>query len=151
MAEEKNNYDKITESLSDVINAVNLLNEKIDKQEVRLNNLEQKKDAPVPLNQIEATMPQSTSPESAVNQNDVQSTPSVRKQNLEENIGGKWFAKIGIAALVLGVSFFLKYAFDQGWIGETGRVIIGILVGLSLLIIGEKTIIKYSTYGQITS
>jgi uncharacterized membrane protein len=80
------------------------------------------------------------------------STPSstdVRKDSLEENIGGKWFARIGIAALILGISFFLKYAFDNDWIGETGRVMIGILIGLILLSIGEKTIRKYFLYGQI--
>lgn len=71
--------------------------------------------------------------------------------NLEEKIGGKWFAKIGIAVLVLGVSFFLKYAFDENWIGETGRIVIGIITGLVLLAIGEKTIRKYFLYGQIIS
>ena len=73
------------------------------------------------------------------------------KETLEENIGGKWFARIGIAALVLGVSFFLKYAIDSGWIGETGRVILGIFTGIALLAIGEKTIRRYPYYGQITA
>lgn len=81
-------------------------------------------------------------------------TPAEYKKaavNLEEKIGGKWFAKIGIAILILGVSFFLKYAFDNNWIGPTGRVIMGILAGLGLLAFGEKTIRKYNLYGQIVS
>lgn len=71
--------------------------------------------------------------------------------SLEERIGGKLFARVGIVALVLGAAFFLKYAFDNDWIGETGRVIIGVFGGLSLLALGEKTIRKYFFYGQIVS
>jgi len=73
----------------------------------------------------------------------------VGETSIEQNIGGIWFARIGIAALVLGISFFLKYAFDNDWIGETGRVLIGIFSGLALLACGEKTIRKYFVYGQI--
>jgi uncharacterized membrane protein len=64
-------------------------------------------------------------------------------------VGITWFSRIGMVALVLGVSFFLKYAFDSGWIGETGRVMIGIVIGLTLLGFGEKFIRKYFGYGQI--
>jgi len=70
---------------------------------------------------------------------------------MEENIGGTWFARIGMAALVLGASFFLKYAFDNNWIGEVGRVMIGIIVGIILLGLGEKFIRKYFVYGQLLS
>ncbi|MEA1963387.1 MAG: DUF2339 domain-containing protein [Patescibacteria group bacterium] len=72
-------------------------------------------------------------------------------QSLEERIGSKWFLKIGIIVLVLGISFFLKYTFDNDWIGPTARVVIGILSGLALLGLGEKTIRKYNLYGQILS
>jgi uncharacterized membrane protein len=71
------------------------------------------------------------------------------KQDFEQEVGITWFSRIGMVALVLGVSFFLKYAFDNGWIGETGRVTIGIVIGLSLLGFGEKFIRKYFGYGQI--
>jgi uncharacterized membrane protein len=64
-------------------------------------------------------------------------------------VGITWFSRIGMVALVLGVSFFLKYAFDNGWIGETGRVMIGIVIGITLLSLGEKFIRKYFGYGQI--
>jgi uncharacterized membrane protein len=78
-------------------------------------------------------------------------TVSENQGSLEERIGGKWFAKIGIVVMILGMSFFLKYAFDNEWIGETGRIILGVIVGLSLLAFGEKTIRKYFMYGQIVS
>lgn len=72
-------------------------------------------------------------------------------ESLEERIGGKWFLKIGIVAIVLGLSFFLKYAYDNDWIGPAGRVAIGIICGLVLLALGEKTIRKYKLYGQVMS
>lgn len=75
----------------------------------------------------------------------------IHSESLEERIGAKWFLKIGIIVLVLGVSFFLKYTFDNDWIGPTGRVVIGILSGLALLGLGEKTIRKYNLYGQVLS
>lgn len=58
---------------------------------------------------------------------------------MEARIGGTWLNRIGIVAFIFGLGFFLKYSFDNNWIGPTGRVIIGILAGLGLLAGGEKT------------
>ncbi len=43
--------------------------------------------------------------------------------SLESKIGRVWFNRIGILAVTLGMAFFLKYAFDNNWIGELGRVV----------------------------
>ena len=56
---------------------------------------------------------------------------------LEAEIGGNWLNKIGAVALVLGMAFFLKYAIDNRWINETGRIMIGLIVGLACLFGGE--------------
>ena len=53
--------------------------------------------------------------------------------DLEALIGGRWFNRIGIIALLFSVSYFLKLAFDNNWIGPAGRVSIGILLGLLML------------------
>ena len=67
----------------------------------------------------------------------------------EALIGGRWLAKIGTVALVLGILYFLKYAFDNEWIGNTGRVLIGGFAGLALLYGGERFQTKgYKLYGQ---
>ncbi len=67
----------------------------------------------------------------------------------EALIGGRWLAKIGTVALVLGILYFLKYAFDNQWIGNTGRVLIGGFSGLALLYGGERFQTKgYRLYGQ---
>jgi uncharacterized membrane protein len=53
--------------------------------------------------------------------------------DLETLIGGRWLNRIGILALIGAVTFFLKYAFDNNWIGPSGRVAIGILLGAAML------------------
>jgi uncharacterized membrane protein len=53
--------------------------------------------------------------------------------DLEALIGGRWFNRIGIIALLFAVSYFLKLAFDNNWIGPAGRVTIGIVLGLLML------------------
>ena len=55
----------------------------------------------------------------------------------ERLLGRNWFAIIGAVALVVGVGFFLKLAFDNNWIGDTGRVVLGVVGGLALVGVGE--------------
>src|SRR3989454_9783560 len=53
--------------------------------------------------------------------------------DLETLIGGRWLNRIGIVAIISAATFFLKYAFDNNWIGPSGRVAIGILLGAAML------------------
>lgn len=66
--------------------------------------------------------------------------------SFEIEIGLKWLGRIGILALVIGMAFFLKYAFDNNWIGEMGRVAIGIFSGLVLIVLGDYLRQKYAGY-----
>ncbi|MFB6257656.1 MAG: DUF2339 domain-containing protein, partial [Flavobacteriales bacterium] len=56
----------------------------------------------------------------------------------ERFIGENLINKIGIGVLVLGIAFFVKYAIDQGWLGEVGRVVIGILAGTALIGVAHR-------------
>jgi uncharacterized membrane protein len=58
-------------------------------------------------------------------------------EDLESAIGGTWLNRIGIVSFLFGVAFFLKYAYDNQWIGPMGRIIIGFLAGVILLTMGE--------------
>jgi uncharacterized membrane protein len=53
--------------------------------------------------------------------------------DIENLIAGRWFNRIGIVALLIAVSYFLKLAFDNDWIGHGGRVAIGLLLGALML------------------
>ncbi|MFY9609388.1 MAG: DUF2339 domain-containing protein [Blastocatellia bacterium] len=72
--------------------------------------------------------------------------PTKRRSDLEARIGGSWFNRIGIIAICFGVAFFLKYAFDNEWIGPAGRVSIGVAIGLAFLAGGERLRKRYASY-----
>lgn len=60
-----------------------------------------------------------------------------RDLDLEALIGGRWLNRIGILTLLIAAGFFLRYAFENEWIGPTGRVLIGLVSGLALAGYGE--------------
>lgn len=57
----------------------------------------------------------------------------------EALIGGNWLNRIGALALILGIGFFLKYAFDNNWITQSARVGLGVAVGIGLLALARRT------------
>lgn len=59
-------------------------------------------------------------------------------ESLEQRIGGRWLLYAGMAALVLGISYFIKFAFDNGWVSEPLRVGIGLAAGVALLVAGLR-------------
>ncbi|HEY3405859.1 MAG TPA: DUF2339 domain-containing protein [Ohtaekwangia sp.] len=72
-----------------------------------------------------------------------------RNPDLEKFIGENLANKIGIGVLVLGIGFFVKYAIDQEWINEIGRVFIGILCGGILLGIAHKLRQKFAAFSSV--
>jgi uncharacterized membrane protein len=65
------------------------------------------------------------------------SVPRRQEGDLEKKIGQYWLNRIGIAAMLIGVSYFLKYAFENNWIGPGGRIGIGLLCGIALILWSE--------------
>ena len=61
-----------------------------------------------------------------------------QRGDLEQQIGSRWLLYAGIAAVVLGMSYFVKFAFDNGWISEPLRVLSGIAIGLGLVGVGMR-------------
>ncbi len=60
------------------------------------------------------------------------------ERSLESRVGSQWFNRIGIIALLIGVAWFLKFAFDNHWVGPAGRVLIGLLSGAALIAWSER-------------
>src|SRR3989344_616110 len=76
----------------------------------------------------------------------------VEKEKIDgEEKGGQWLGKIGTVAILLGVSFFLKWSFDNGLIGPMGRVILGIIGGIGFVGVGQFLRKKYLNYSDIVS
>lgn len=56
---------------------------------------------------------------------------------------------IGIFTLVLGIGYFVKYAIDKNWIGETSRAGIGFITGIAIVGIGHFLRKNYLTFSSI--
>jgi uncharacterized membrane protein len=64
--------------------------------------------------------------------------PAMDWRQWERWLGGTWLNRVGALVLVLGIGFFLKYAFDHRWIQPAGRVALGLVAGVTLLLVGER-------------
>ena len=58
-------------------------------------------------------------------------------KEFETNIGLTWINRIAAVTLILAAAFFFRYAVDNQWIGETGRIVLGIAAGFAALGVGE--------------
>ena len=119
----------------------------------RIGNLEKKLKAnvlavpqqnPISLNQTPPTAPL-ISPQVLPQAIKTEPEPIISS----EEAGGRWLGKLGIGAVFIGVSFFLKYAFDNNIIGIFGRVLLGILVGAVLIGVGHYLRKKYQGYSDV--
>lgn len=63
---------------------------------------------------------------------------NLERTSLERRIGSQWLNRVGIIAVLVGVSYFLKLASDNGWIGPTVRVMIGLASGIALVWWSER-------------
>ncbi|OFX59579.1 MAG: hypothetical protein A2046_04175 [Bacteroidetes bacterium GWA2_30_7] len=86
-----------------------------------------------------------------------------KNPDMEKFIGENLISKIGIVILVLGLGFFVKFAIDNNWINEYGRVAIGVLSGgiliglahflrksfaaFSSILVGGGIAVLYFTFG----
>ncbi|MDO8493109.1 MAG: DUF2339 domain-containing protein [bacterium] len=69
-----------------------------------------------------------------------------------ESYFGRWIlGVVGLVSLLFGVSYFLKYAFEQNWISPTGRVLVGLLMGVVFVVLGEYIRRSQAKYAQILS
>lgn len=66
--------------------------------------------------------------------------PASKKNSSEFEIklGQKWLLIVGIITMVFGVGYFLKYSFEQGWIGPAGRVASAYIWGIVFLVSGDQ-------------
>jgi uncharacterized membrane protein len=72
-----------------------------------------------------------------------------KNSDLEKFIGENLINKIGILILVLGISFFVKYAIDKNWINEAARVGIGILCGSFVMAIAHRLRKNYKAFSSV--
>ncbi len=61
------------------------------------------------------------------------------REEWEAFVGGRLLNRIGALAIIIGIGFFLKHAFDNNWISEPIRVLVGVLAGAASLLIARRT------------
>ena len=67
----------------------------------------------------------------------VKLAPAKDQRSLEDRLGGQVLSKLGVLLLLVGAAWFLKWAFDNRWIGPAGRVIVGVVAGVAVVIWSE--------------
>jgi uncharacterized membrane protein len=60
-----------------------------------------------------------------------------------------WLLKLGGLLLLIGLGWFTTYAFVNNWIGELGRITLGLLLGVLVIALGTWRIKKYINQGGI--
>lgn len=60
-----------------------------------------------------------------------------------------WLMKLGGLLVVLGMAWFLSYAFAENWIGPMGRISIGFIAGALVLVLGRYRMNTFLSQGGI--
>ena len=118
---------------------ITALEQRIDQLESRLAHLEP---APVAEEQrpfappvVTAKMIDAAAPEPAAI--DVPLAPRQSTQ-WEQFIGQKAFGWVAVVLSIFAAAFFLRYSYENNWIGPVGRVGIGVLTGCGLMVAGHR-------------
>ncbi|HEU4507981.1 MAG TPA: DUF2339 domain-containing protein [Pyrinomonadaceae bacterium] len=64
--------------------------------------------------------------------------PSLNAFEIESIIGRRWVGWVAIGLILFATAFFMKYAFDNRWIGEVGRVATGVTFGIAMSLAGFR-------------
>lgn len=83
---------------------------------------------------------------------DKKTVPEIKPRaafNLERIVGENWLNKVGILLFVFGMGFLIKYAIDNDYIGEAGRIAIGAVTGLIIITIAHRIRTKYRAFSSV--
>lgn len=58
--------------------------------------------------------------------------------SIESRLGSQVLSKLAVILLLVGAAWFLKWAFDNRWIGPSGRILIGLAAGSGLILWSER-------------
>ncbi|HEY6412630.1 MAG TPA: DUF2339 domain-containing protein [Edaphobacter sp.] len=58
--------------------------------------------------------------------------------SFENKLGAQIFNRVGVVALLIGATWFLKLAMDNHWIGPIGRIVAGLIAGSGVVVWSER-------------
>jgi uncharacterized membrane protein len=121
---------------------------KISRLEARINELQTRPVVPpaAPAEAVRpepppsepATPPPGPPPPPLITPSPVSTAPRLSAYQIESIIGRRWVGWVAISLILFATAFFLKYAFDNRWIGELGRVAFGVAFGIGMCIAGFR-------------
>lgn len=139
----------------------NNLSSKISRLEQKVSELSSKLNPEIPESKEEEEKEWQKIPHPTEHEVLPQEEKNIQKEIIPEKEGKDWmniifeFLKqnaltiIGIFTLVLGIGYFVKYAIDKNWIGETPRVGIGFFLGAVIISLGHFLRKNYSVFSSI--
>ncbi len=96
-------------------------------------------DEPARISELRAPVHESRVPDPSSPIPATASTPTRTREEWEAFVGGRLLNRIGALAIIVGIGFFLKHAFDNDWISEPVRVLIGAAAGITFLAFARRT------------
>jgi len=127
------------------------LNNKVNSLEalIKNKNITKPEATPVPAS-VSVPVSTTTIPSSVDITSEVKAQDSkIEKDISGEEVSGRILGRLGIAAVIIGMAFFLKYAFDNGWVPPAGRVAIGMIIGVITMVLGQWLRKKYLQYSDL--
>ncbi len=145
MSDENNQNDSVSGKLDQIINKLNEHDERIRAMESRVGS-------EVPQ-QAPGVAPVPPPPPIASNDDGLQKstepqTPSAVSRFVEW-LKEDWLLKLGALLVLIGFGWLVSYAFLNNWIGPIGRIAMGLIAGVLLLILGEWRIRTYVNQGGV--
>jgi len=155
-------YSVILVAFTVIIVMVSQLNGKVRRLERELSDIRKKIDGhPATETVHHQVLPEkrqhdhqdTRKPETVLNAPSLQTSPEKkdRMSPVSEFLKQNALTLIGIFTLVLGIGYFVKYAVDRNWIGETSRAGIGFLTGAALIVTSHYLRKNYRVFAEIVT
>lgn len=103
---------------------------------------------PPPIVQV-SQIKEETNPDSCGERLSDEDIAPQKKKSIERMIGENLLSKVGILTLVLGIAYFIKYAIDNEWINEVGRVAVGFVTSAVIIGVAHKIRNSLRTFSSI--
>ncbi len=97
----------------------------------------------------ESLQPQGKAPSLEENQQNANISPPRQENAFVAWIKEDWLMKLGGLLLILGVAWFVSYAFAENWIGPLGRIGLGLSGSAGVLLLGRIRMQKYVSQGGV--
>ena len=136
--------EQLTFELEELKNRVTVLESISEKKE--LPESRRMLDYPVQKSPVKDYAPKHTKPISLPMKLKDDIANKFNKTGLENIIGGTWLNRIGIIVIFFGVAYFLKYSFENNWISELGRIIIGYIAGTAVMALSDLVLRRNYPY-----